>query len=116
MSTRGIDALYLTTHNWGATAKFLTGLGYRLEFDTGHESGQLRSDTGPYLFVAEIPPHETPELRPVLVTDDEHRFAAEAGTALLSPFADTHYGTREATVADPDGRVWVVQAPSTVAR
>ena len=27
------------------------------------------------------------------------------------PFADTHYGTREMTVRDPDGRVWSLQAP-----
>lgn len=31
---------------------------------------------------------------------------------LLTPFEDTHYGTREATVRDPDGRQWLLQAPA----
>ena len=28
-----------------------------------------------------------------------------------SPFQDTHWGTQEMTVRDPDGRVWSLQAP-----
>ena len=27
------------------------------------------------------------------------------------PFQDTHWGTQEMTVRDPDGRVWSLQAP-----
>jgi hypothetical protein len=30
---------------------------------------------------------------------------------VVSGFEDTHFGTREMTVRDPDGRPWVVQAP-----
>lgn len=43
MTTEGIEAVFLTTHNWGRAAKFFQGLGYELEFDTGHSSGQLRN-------------------------------------------------------------------------
>jgi ketosteroid isomerase-like protein len=32
---------------------------------------------------------------------------------VVTPFEDTHYGTREMTVRDPDGRLWTLQAPST---
>ena len=31
---------------------------------------------------------------------------------VVTPFEDTHYGTREMTVRDPDGRVWSLQAPA----
>ena len=55
MTTEGIEAVFLTTHNWGKAAKFFQGLGYRLEFDTGHSSGQLRNGDGPFVFIAEVP-------------------------------------------------------------
>jgi hypothetical protein len=55
MPTEGIEAVFLTTHNWGKTAKFFQGLGFELEFATDHESGQLRNGDGPYVFVAEVP-------------------------------------------------------------
>ena len=31
---------------------------------------------------------------------------------VVTPFEDTHFGTRLMTVRDPDGRVWSVQAPA----
>ena len=30
----------------------------------------------------------------------------------VTPFEETHYGTREMTVRDPDGRLWTLQAPA----
>ena len=32
MTTDGIGAVFLTTHNWGRTAKFFQSLGFRLDF------------------------------------------------------------------------------------
>src|ERR1700709_1555164 len=55
MTTDGIEAVFLTTHNWGKAAKFFQGLGFELEFDTGHNSGQLSNGDGPYVFIAEGP-------------------------------------------------------------
>jgi uncharacterized glyoxalase superfamily protein PhnB len=31
---------------------------------------------------------------------------------VVSAFEETHWGTREMTVRDPDGRSWSVQAPA----
>ncbi|GAA4406445.1 VOC family protein [Tsukamurella soli] len=102
--TAGIEAVFLTTHNWGATARFFTGLGFVLDFETDHSSGQLRAPGGgPYLFVAEVPADEEPQTQVVLrVPDEDARPGVE--------FGDTHYGTREAVVRDPDGRAWTLQA------
>jgi hypothetical protein len=55
MTTEGIEAIFLETHNWGKAAKFFQDLGFTLEFDTGHNSGQLRNGDGPFVFIAEIP-------------------------------------------------------------
>jgi hypothetical protein len=108
MATEGIEAVYLTTHNWGKAAKFFQALGFELEFDTGHSSGQLRNGDGPYVFIAEVPEHTQTDARIVLKVPDA--FRPEPSAEVVTPFQDTHYGTREMTVRDPDGRLWTLQA------
>ena len=110
MTTEGIEAVFLTTHNWGKAARFFQELGYELEFDTGHSSGQLRNGDGPYLFIAEVPEDQHPDLRLVLTVPDPDSFQAADGVEVVTPFEETHFGTREATVRDPDGRLWSLQA------
>ena len=112
MKNDGVEAVFLTTHNWGKAAKFFQTLGFSLEFETDHNSGQLRSGNGPYLFIAEVPPNEKPEAQIVIKVPDES--LPEAGVDVVMPFEDTHWGTREMTVRDPDGRIWRLQAPATV--
>src|SRR6201995_1336820 len=111
MTTEGIEAVFLTTHNWGTAAKFFQGLGYRLEFDTGHSSGQLRNGDGPFVFIAEVPADQAPDPRIVLKVPDGDAFQADPIVEVVTPFEDTHFGTREMTVRDPDGRLWSLQAP-----
>ncbi|SEK34613.1 glyoxalase/bleomycin resistance/dioxygenase family protein [Streptacidiphilus jiangxiensis] len=111
MATDGIEAVFLETHNWGRAAQFFQSLGYELEFDTGHNSGQLRNTEGPYVFIAEIPADREPTTRLVLKVPDAEAFRPGPGVELVTPFEQTHYGTLEATVRDADGRVWSLQAP-----
>jgi uncharacterized glyoxalase superfamily protein PhnB len=110
MSTEGIEAVFLHTHNWGRAAKFFQALGFELEFATDHNSGQLRNGDGPALFVAEIPEDRDPGLQIVLTVSDEDAFRPDPIVEVVRPFTDTHYGTREMTVRDPDGREWILQA------
>lgn len=111
MTTEGIEAVFLETHNWGRTAGFLQALGFRLEFETDHASGQLRNGDGPYVFVSEIPEDRQPQAQLVLRVPDADAFRPGPAVEVVTPFEDTHYGTREMTVRDPDGRVWSIQAP-----
>lgn len=113
MTTEGIEAVFLETHNWGRAAKFFQALGYHLEFDTGHSSGQLRNGDGAYVFIAEVPADQPIGTRLVLGVADAATFAADPVVEVVTPFAPTHWGTQEMTVRDPDGRVWSLQAPTT---
>jgi uncharacterized glyoxalase superfamily protein PhnB len=115
MSTDGIEALFVETHNWGRTAKFLQALGFTLEFATDHSSGQFRHGTGPYVFVAEVPAHQQPQVQVALRVADADAFRPDPVVDVVSPFADTHYGTQEMLVRDPDGRLWNLQAPGHAA-
>ncbi|MBU3867152.1 VOC family protein [Streptomyces sp. 4503] len=111
MATEGIEALFLETHNWGKAARFFQALGYELEFETGHSSGQLRNGDGPYVFIAEVPEDREPQMQVVLKVPDADAFGASPAVEVVTPFEDTHFGTRLMTVRDPDGRLWSLQAP-----
>lgn len=113
MTTAGIAGLFIHTTNWGATVAFWQRLGYVVEFDTGHGSGRLRHpDGGPYLFVAEDPTRASEGFLPVLEVAD----ADESTTSAAVPgvqFEPTHWGTRMATVQDPDHRPVAIEQIST---
>jgi hypothetical protein len=111
VTTDGIQAMYLETHNWGKTAKFFQSLGFALEFETDHNSGQLRNGTGPYVFVAEIPADRTPQIQLALGVQDADAFDPPPGVEVVTPFEDTHWGTKLMTVHDPDGRLWSIEGP-----
>lgn len=103
--------MFLTTHNWGKAAKFFQALGFTLEFETDHNSGQLRNGDGAYLFIAEVPPSQPVAMQLVLKVADAAAFRAEGPVEVVTPFQPTHWGTQEMTVRDPDGRTWSLQAP-----
>ena len=111
MTTEGIEAVFLTTHNWGKAAKFFQALGYELDFETDHNSGQLRNKTGPRVFIAEVPTNEPTAIQLVLEADEATAATMDSSVEVVSPFEDTHYGTREMVVRDPDGRTWTLSAP-----
>src|SRR3954471_7939337 len=112
MGTEGIEAVFLETHNWGTAAKFFQDLGFTLEFETDHNSGRLRNGDGAYVFIAEVPPDREPEVRIALAVPDADAFRPGPAVEVVTPFEATHYGTREMTVRDPDGRLWSLQAPA----
>jgi uncharacterized glyoxalase superfamily protein PhnB len=112
MATDGIEAVFLETHNWGKAAKFFQALGYELEFSTDHNSGQLRNGNGPYIFIAEVPEDRELGVQIVLKMTDAGALGPDPAVEVVTPLADTHYGTKEMTVRDPDGRLWSLQAPT----
>ncbi len=110
-TTDGVEAVFLTTHNWGKAARFFQSLGYTLDFATDHNSGQLRNGDGPYLFIAEVPADQPVTVQLMLQVADADSLTLDPDVEVVTPFEDTHWGTREMTVRDPDGRIWRLQAP-----
>ena len=109
--TDGIEAVFLETHNWGKAAKFFQKLGYT---DRIRDRPQLRA--------------AAQRRRPIRVHRRGPRGSADATTLVfgvaaadivdldasievVSPWEDTHWGTKLMTVRDPDGREWMLQAP-----
>ncbi|MFI9403017.1 VOC family protein [Nocardia sp. NPDC052316] len=111
MAIDGIEGIFLSTHNWGRAAKFYKALGFELDFATDHGSGMLRRGDGPYLFLAEVPKNQEPQMQLILSVANADAFQPDASIDVVTPFEETHYGKKEMTVRDPDGRVLSIQAP-----
>ncbi|WP_174186250.1 VOC family protein [Nocardia barduliensis] len=110
MTTKGIEGVHVQTHNWGKTARFFQALGYEPEFTTDHNSGLFRNGDGPYVFIEEIPNNQTPRTQLILTVADADAFQPNSDLDVVTPFEATHYGTKEMTVRDPDGRTWSLQS------
>ncbi|MGF6884353.1 hypothetical protein ABIA39_005588 [Nocardia sp. GAS34] len=115
MTTEGIEAVYLTTRNWGKAARFMQAVGYEPDFTTDHNSGLFRNGDGPYIFVAEVP-HEEPTTQLVLRVPDPAAVRFDGDAEVVTDFEETHFGTKEMTVRDPDGRLWTLQAAPGIER
>jgi hypothetical protein len=114
MASRGIEGLIIQTRNWGRTVAFWQGLGYRVEFETGRNSGRLEHPAGgPYLFVVERPDGPDPEIQPLVGVQDADGFEPPRGGTVEHPFTVRHWGAAEMLLRDPDGRHVSVQAPSS---
>jgi hypothetical protein len=111
MATEGIEGIYVETHNWGRAAKFFRELGFEIEFETDHGSGMLRCGDGPYVFVEEVPTEQAVQSYVLVRVSDAETCRPGPPVEVVKPFEDTHWGTQEMQVRDPDGRIWSVQAP-----
>ena len=110
--TNGIEGFYVGTHNWGKTVGFWQDLGFKLEFETDHHSGQLRHPAGgPYVFVAERPEHETLETYPIVAVPDATAFTPPGAGTVEEPFTPRHWQVVEMMLRDPDQRLVSLQGP-----
>jgi hypothetical protein len=112
MSSKGIEGLIIETHNWGKSVAFWRGLGYELDFETDHHSGQLRHPSGgPFIFLAERPVTQSLEFQPIIAVEDPTDFEAPSAGAVEREFTPRHWEVSEMLLLDPDGRRFSVQAP-----
>ena len=112
MTINGFDHLYVETHNWGKAVAFWHSLGFTLEYDTGHNSGLLSlPGGGPTVFLAEQSIEDPLATEVYLGADAD--FVAPDGVEVVSPFVDTHWGTKVMVIQDPDGHRFRIQAPVT---
>ena len=104
--TLRLDHLYRETLHWESSVAFWESLGFRFLEQWGeapHRAGTLGRDAA-RIVLAEVEGAE-PEGAVFLATDDVDGFAARAGVDVV----DTHWGTRMATVTDPDGRTYRIE-------
>ncbi len=107
MANEGIEGVYVETHNWGKTAKFLQELEFELEFATDHGSGMRRNGDGAYVFVEEVPEGQGLQLQMLLRVGHASTCNPGPPVEIVKPFEATHWGTQEMHVRDPDGRIWL---------
>lgn len=112
MQSKGLEGILVETHNWGKTVAFWKGLGYELEFETNHHSGQLRhAGGGPYIFVAERPKEQALKVVLAVAVNDAERFTPPHAAKVVHGFEKQHWPGLEMLLEDPDGRELGVHAP-----
>jgi hypothetical protein len=114
MATRGFELIYLETHNWGKSAAFWEALGFKLEFETDHNSGILAAENGTRIFLAEQSVEDPLGLDLFLGVADADACRPGGPVEVVRPFTPTHWGTQVMTVRDPDGRLFRLEAGSEV--
>ena len=110
MTTQGFSQLYLETHNWGKSVAFWESLGFKLELETEHHSGQLVAPNGTRIFLAEQSPQDPPGVD-VFLSVAEGGTNPPANVEVAFDWTATHWGTQVMTVRDPDGRLFRLEAP-----
>jgi catechol 2,3-dioxygenase-like lactoylglutathione lyase family enzyme len=111
MTTGGFDHLYVETHDWAAAVGFWQSLGFELEFETDHHSGMLRNPAGgPTVFLAEQSLDDPLATELYLTVDADYR--VPSGVTVVSPFRETHWGTKVMIIQDPDGHRFRLEAPT----
>jgi catechol 2,3-dioxygenase-like lactoylglutathione lyase family enzyme len=111
MTTMGFDHLYLETHNWGKSVAFWEALGFELDFETDHHSGQLVAPNGTRIFLAEQAPHD-PVATDVYLGVAGGGGPPPDGVEVVFDWTATHWGTQVMTIRDPDGRRFRLEAPA----
>jgi hypothetical protein len=102
MTTQGISHLYVETHNWGKSVAFWEALGFKLEFETDHHSGQLVAANGTKVFIAEQSPQDPPGMD-VYLSTAAGGVAPPPNVEVVFDWTATHWDTQVLTVRDPDG-------------
>jgi hypothetical protein len=111
MTTRGFEQIYLETHNWGKAVAFWQALGFKLNFETDHHSGQLVAPNGSMLFIAEVSPQD-PVRQDISLGVDEGGVRPPENLEVVEDWTPTHWGTQRMVVRDPDGRTFTLEAPA----
>jgi uncharacterized glyoxalase superfamily protein PhnB len=74
----------------------------------------LRCGNGPYVFVEEVPADRALQLQVLIRVSDAEACRPGSPAEVVKPVEDTHWGTNEMHVRDPDGRIWSLQPPPKV--
>ncbi len=111
MTTQGFEHLYLETHNWGRSVAFWEALGFKIDFETDHHSGQLVAPNGTRIFLAEQSPQE-PVGSDIYLGVGQPPPRPPESIDVVFDWTDTHWGTQVMTVRDPDGRLFRLEAPA----
>ena len=103
MTVTGIHHLLITTDDYPGALAFWQGLGFTVDFETGHGSAKLDPPSGgPYVFVDSTDPGVTASVEVFVDVADR--------AAIPGEWEATHWGTFVQPRTDPDGRtVWLQQ-------
>ena len=120
MTVKALDHVYVETRRFEQTVEFWKSLGFTIAAEWGdgsHRACRLVADRAAVV-LAEADPEASPQSPTVhfAMADPEHlaRTLTEAeNVEVITPLADTHWGTRWIRVQDPDGNLYCLEDTDT---
>ncbi|MFT3697844.1 MAG: hypothetical protein QM831_32185 [Kofleriaceae bacterium] len=110
--TDGISGILVETYNYGKTVAFWKALGYEIEFETDHSSGQLQHPKGgPFVFVAERAPGTPLNVQLAFGVPSPSAFVPPKSGTVVRGWEPQHWDVTEMIIADPDNRQFAFHAP-----
>ena len=118
MAIEGYDHTYVETRDYPAARRFWAALGFAVDQEWGGEGHRacrlVAGDTS--VVLAECAPGGKPQgptahFRAAAPEDLDARLRASGDVEVVTPLEPTHWNTRWIRVRDPDGSVWVLEAP-----
>ena len=106
--TRGIEYVYLETHNWGKTVKFWQALGFALELDLGSAGRLVHPDGGTAVFVEDVPEGK-PLANQLYLRALRPEGCPDSPAEIAKDWHASHWGTQLLELRDPDGRTVILQ-------
>jgi len=119
MSVNAIDHIYVETRRFEESVAFWKTLSFSVAASwggEGHRACRLVSEEAAVV-LAEVDPMGQPQSATVhfAMSDPEaleKDLQASAAAEIVTPLADTHWGTRWIRVRDPDGNLYALEAPT----
>lgn len=118
MAIEGHDHTYVETGNYPAARRFWEALGFTVDSEwggEGHRACRLTAG-GTFVVLAECAPGGAPQgptvhFRAERPEELDARLRASEAVEVVTPLEPTHWNTRWIRVRDPDGHLWVLEAP-----
>lgn len=111
----GIDHVYAETGNWDSSVTCWEGLGFGLAERRGsgdHRTGRLVCGEASVVLTEDGPEADPPALAVHFTLEAAGSFEPAPTVRAVIPLEPTHWGTRWLRVADPHGRVHVLDEAS----
>jgi catechol 2,3-dioxygenase-like lactoylglutathione lyase family enzyme len=108
----GIDHVYAETADWDSSVAFWEGLGFTFAERWGsgeHRAGRLVCGEATVVLAEIAPEAQPPALAVHFALEAAATFEAAPPVRVVTPLEPTHWGTRWLRVADPDGRIHVLE-------
>ncbi|MEM9386668.1 MAG: hypothetical protein AAGA68_16535 [Pseudomonadota bacterium] len=108
MAIKGLEYLYMETHDWEGSKAFWQSLGFELIMSLGTAGKFVHPESEGAVFLEQVSEDREPAMR-IYLTGDRHAPVPVPEASVSAPWSQSHWGSHLLELVDPDGRPVIVQ-------